>query len=353
MSTMASIPIFLSSLFLLFRYRDHRDKVLGIMIIGWLSFGVYVLMGGLSYLLLIRELFYIRTIFLVILAFCVELSLSLINSNKINAWMIAILTMLSTMTIFYALQPQSVTDFVWANGDRSFGHNGLFRIWVMILDIFIILKYLYYTFKIYLNAPSTHKFYARLIFIGSIIFGPIHILVFALGLTFYIPSIGDFLVSIGVVLTSISFYKQPQLLYILPFRAHKLMVAKSNSGGVLYCYNWSNEMDELPDYLISTAFEGLTMFINETVKRGNIQEVTLDNAVVTVKYIEHYNIFFLLFSTDSSYVLSYGLDQFVYRFLKEYADHFTQTDKLDDNGNFKAMDKHIPDCFPYIPLRIE
>ncbi|MHA2172158.1 MAG: hypothetical protein ACXAB7_19985, partial [Candidatus Kariarchaeaceae archaeon] len=158
---LSSIPLFVSSYLLFNNYSYHRDRALLAMAIAWLAFGFHTFFVAMAYFLLFKPLFVFRIIFLVVLAYALEVALGIINTSRVDPIRLSIVTLISGFVSYFALLSDAVEDYEFPNGDKSLTSALNFRWAVNILGVYLSLSYLYYTYKIYHNSPPNLLKYAR------------------------------------------------------------------------------------------------------------------------------------------------------------------------------------------------
>jgi hypothetical protein len=328
------------------------------MAIAWLAFGFHTFFVAMAYFLLFKPLFVFRIIFLVVLAYALEVALGIINTSRVDPIRLSIVTLISGFVSYFALLSDAVEDYEFPNGDKSLTSALNFRWAVNILGVYLSLSYLYYTYKIYHNSPpNLLKYarppnllkYARLNLVGSIIFGPVSMFVLIFEISLTIPGSFELAVGIGVLISAISIAKKPQLLYVLPFKAVKLMVVDSSSGINIYSHNWSEETIQVNDLLITSVIQSITVFVKEALKRGTIQEIILEEATISVRTHPDHEIFFILISDQLSYTLTSGLELFAKEFINKYASLLRDDIGQMETRLFSSAEELIPTCFPYVP----
>jgi hypothetical protein len=319
------------------------------MAIAWLAFGFHTFFVAMAYFLLFKPLFVFRIIFLVVLAYALEVALGIINTSRVDPIRLSIVTLISGFVSYFALLSDAVEDYEFPNGDKSLTSALNFRWAVNILGVYLSLSYLYYTYKIYHNSPPNLLKYARLNLVGSIIFGPVSMFVLIFEISLTIPGSFELAVGIGVLISAISIAKKPQLLYVLPFKAIKLMVVDSSSGINIYSHNWSKETIQVNDLLITSVIQSITVFVKEALKRGTIQEIILEEATISVRTHPDHEIFFILISDQLSYTLTSGLELFAKEFINKYASLLSDDIRQMETRLFSSAEELIPTCFPYVP----
>jgi hypothetical protein len=184
---------------------------------------------------------------------------------------------------------------------------------------------IYFWIKIRLNAPNSAKFYANVILVGVLIMGP-----------------GSLLFYIAI---SIGFAKEPKLPYILPFKAYRLTVI-DKSGIPLFTYNWAPLKDLVEKELFSGMLQAVSAFVDESLRKGDIREIRLAEALLILQPSNQFPIVSVLFTNKSSQSLKHALDIFTTRFVEDFSQHFAPpiNTKL-----FNAASDLVSDFFSFVP----
>ncbi|NHJ01536.1 MAG: hypothetical protein EAX86_05305 [Candidatus Heimdallarchaeota archaeon] len=210
--------------------------------------------------------------------------------------------------------------------------------------MFWILLWLYYTFKIFLSSPQNLKRYSAIVLIGSIII----FLDAFLTVTRLNPpesNLSMFLMGSGALMIVIPYSFQTKLLYILPFKATRLIVINDN-GIPLFSHSWVKGTDPSGEVLFSGMMSGISAILNESLKKGLVREIALDESKLLIETDKRYSIIFVLQCTRTSTSLSDALhlfsEQFILNFKEYLSGSFINTEK------FNAS-KLVDECFPFLP----
>ena len=77
------------------------------------------------------------------------------------------------------------------------------------------------------------------------------------------------------------FKKQPKLAYVLPFRASRLTILDSVRGICIFNHIW-DKTSKVDDDLFGGMMQGISGILKETVHRGNIRQIELEQAILLV-----------------------------------------------------------------------
>ena len=154
--------------------------------------------------------------------------------------------------------------------------------------------------------------------------------------------------AIGFLLISIAIYKEPKLLFILPFKASRIAVI-NKAGLPFFSYNWNPNDELIDDTLFSSMLTGISGILQESLRKGDIREIHLAQAVLLIKTSDPQSITFVLVSSRSSQIIRNALDVFAERFLEEYSDDLTAP--FINQDTFQPASKLVEQSFPFIPER--
>ena len=183
--------------------------------------------------------------------------------------------------------------------------------------------------KVHRKAPQKLKFYSRLNFAGALITGIIAPL-FAALLDDILPAWNLPLVGTGALLISIAFVYQPQLAYILPFRALRLAVIETESGIPFYTYTWSKTEGIIDETLFSGMMYAVSQILEESIQKGNIREINLEEAILILQRSKDYPAVCVLITNKSSKALRHALNSFAEKFFNEYSQYIKEP--IDQNA---------------------
>lgn len=343
------IPLFISSYLLLQQYRKFPDFVLGTMSLAWFSYGVYNFMSAISYLYLSKNVFLLRSLLLPVFLILVEISVSFINNNRIHPIRFPLVSIFAATVSYAVFMPNGVRSNTFPNGDETLIMSGPLRIATIVGLVYVLGIYLYFTTKIYYYAVDDLKYWAGINLIGTIIIGPIAFLTFLTKINRVVPGLTELIFGLGTLISAVAFYKRPQLFYILPFKAIKLIVIKEGAGLPIYSYQWDTDESEVKDPLFSSAIESINSFANVAIQQGNILQIKLEQAILILHIPKDQKLYYALLATKSSHTLKYGLEKFSSMFNLTYHSVLEDNEFLFETSSIQGADKLIEICFPYIP----
>lgn len=346
---LGSIPIFASS-YLYYRvYVIYPEKALRFFSLAWLFLSFWVLATSVSYLFLNPVIFLYKSIFIIASAICFELAISIISKGKIMIPRLGFVFVVSTMIAYFTYTNDGYERII-NSGAVSYVLVGPLWNMVFIFTTYIVIVYGFYAYKIFQNSPSRLRHYAILNLIGAILFFPISAIFFFLSVENEIPrGIAQFIFGLGILVSTYGITRKPQLLYVLPFQTNKLIVIDQFTSTSLFSYSWVMDDTDHSDELLSTAFEGLTTFITNTMEKGRIKEINLVNSTIMTQTIPDLHVIVMLIATSPSYMLHSGLNHFCTRFAERYGTILPNLGVIVELTPFMDASELIEESFPYVP----
>lgn len=351
-STINLIAVFpaLFSLFItLVYYLKEKDKTLFYFSLVWFFLSGWAFFGAMSFLLLSKLLFRIQLLFLVGMAYSVSMLVDSISMEHIEPFKLVLFTTIGTLLVVFTFNADSIVDDVFPNGELSLAMSGDLRIVTGILSLMIGLIMVYYMIRIHLVAPKGLKKYSLLSVIGALVLGVLAPVLIGTGVSTYIPGIGLLPVTLGALLMSIAFVLQPKLAYVLPFKAVQVQVIDIELGASLYTHVWDKKnFEEINELLFSGMISGISHFIDETLKKGYIRQVVVDEAVLLIENsYDNRRLAFVLVANNSSPSLKKALELFAKRFVTTYP--IRHEIGMIDEKEFVKTSQIVEKCFPFVP----
>jgi hypothetical protein len=215
-----------------------------------------------------------------------------------------------------------------------------------IIILFQVIYLLMYGVRVFKSAPPTLKNTAFVLLVGIIIGGPFWAITEILVLWNYIPYIADIALTTGYVILFITFTRETRMAYVLPFKALRLVVLDTLAGIPLFTHTWGKKDGMVDENLFSGMLQGITMIMQESVGRGFVNEIKLDDGVLLLRRALDHQLAFALISTRSSVALRHALEIFAGKFLGRFGDKLANRN---DTGQFEPAAELVEECFQFIP----
>ena len=283
---------------------------------------------------------FIRSLGLVSAKYCLSIQFHVIPFDPIK---MVIITACSTATFIFSVIPGNIifqedTNQIWAfqmQGNLSISASTLFIVIGLILIIYMI--------ELVIHAPKRLKSYAELCLVGALLMGLVDPLLSIFNILKILPGLDITLVSLCALTLSFAFSKESGLAYIFPFHVLRLTVM-NESGNSIFDHIWSKKDDTIYNPLFSSVLAGISGIVNEIINKGDLRELTVDQAVLLVK-IDRVNRFkFVLVSTKSSQNFRLALNTFAESFCKEFG-------SINSNNlyEYESAELLIQKIFSFIP----
>jgi hypothetical protein len=339
------------------RYIMSRDRQVGILILGWSALFLFFATEAISYMYNLKELWRWHNLFLFATGYAVLFWVDYITRDSIEPIKTGLFSLIVGLALHALSDPDSVRSYTYSNGDPSFGMQGDLIFWVLGANIFMAFWWLLVTAKILRNSPSYLKSHSIVLFVAAIFFSLVPQILVGFRLTTLIPGIDTIPLVTGILITTIVMIKKPQLGYILPFKALKLAVVSSSNSFLLFLHKWHKvddeiltqedvKAEELDDSLFSGMLYGISLFIRQTIQRGEVKEVFTDDAVLMVHHHKEHPVLFVLLATNATKSLRNAFKVFINQFIAAYSQSFYS---LYDQSDFQTANELINHIFPFIP----
>ncbi|MBN2151454.1 MAG: hypothetical protein JW839_08415 [Candidatus Lokiarchaeota archaeon] len=229
---------------------------------------------------------------------------------------------------------------------------------IIALQMFSLVVWVYYARKIHVKAPAAIKPWSRLNLAGIVLFaiGSLWGSSGIAGSSDSIPEALDVVIDvfrwevilgISFVLIAIAYAKEPNLANVLPFVAIRLSIIDIKAGIALYNHDWARRDDLIHEDLFSSMLSGISMILNESVRKGNIREIVLDKARLLLKRSDEYSIAFVLITSHPTKALRNALEVFASRFNARYGILLKEQNKDIEIGKYRNTTDIVHECFPF------
>jgi hypothetical protein len=241
---------------------------------------------------------------------------------------------------------------VLATGATLFQNLGF----LVLLQMVSLVVWIYYAAKIHVNAPTKITRFSRLNLIGVLLFAagslwgsfgmvipylvaPPQLMLDMINLIRW-----EVILGISFVLIAFAYAKAPNLANILPFIALRLCVVDTRAGIALFNHDWIKRADLMHEDLFSSMLSGISMILNECVKKGDIREIHLDKARMLLNKSEEYPVAFVLVTSRTTKALRNALDTFASRFIARFANVLG---KELETSKFLPANEIVEECFSF------
>jgi hypothetical protein len=317
------------------------------MTIGWLGIIIWCIFSILSQLFLSKLFFTLRIITIIPTTFSVMILFDSFSRESVDSKKILLTTAISVLVLSNLIDQTQIYFGTFSTGENGTFIRGTLQTNYSMLTLLIGGAFAYYNLRIHFNSPRNLKFYSWISLLGAAQIAVFVPLVVVLGLERVIPGLNMLVVATGAATFTLGFVKEPKLAFILPFKALRLTII-DRSGLPYFSHTWSqSEIEErINPELFSGMLQAVSTFANESLKKGNIQEIKLARAILILHYSKDYPVMSVLFSTKSSQSLRYALESFTEKFVNEFSQYF---DPPVNTKDFVTASDIVLDCFAFVP----
>ena len=226
-------------------------------------------------------------------------------------------------------------------------HNkGILRIVQIIYLFYFMIFYVLWSFRTWRKAPADLKRLTSYLLFGSTIFSIVTGVLYAIGsLIKTFNAIGFFINGIGAFITILVILKDPRIIYILPFKAYRILVVDTIASVALFKYDWA-KAGEVEENIFTMMIQAIGSVLDDILKKGDVQEIQMDRAVILINHNNENSIASVLIASEPSKSLRYGLKRFNEEFVTRFQSTLKDSRKISD---FSEALKIVEQVFDFIP----
>lgn len=310
--------------------KRRKNRVIFLFSTNWFLQAIFWYLDGtahLTYTPLIMAISFIpHTIGVLFLFIYIEL----IEKENVSTVIVSFLVIIELLFLSFAFFPGGI-EVVPNYGVHIIG---LCRIFQIVFLIFYVFYYFSWSYKTWRKSPPELKQNATLLLLGSALFSIVTVLMYVFGTLIKIFNPLGFVVhGIGAFITVIVIWQDPKLIYVLRFKAYRIIVLETGSGTALYKYDWA-ELRNIDENFFSMMLQAISNVLNELLHKGEVREVHTDQAILIIQHNLQYPIASVVIASKSCKSLRYGLkqfnDQFVSKFSSDIEQNYHDVSKFDD-----------------------
>lgn len=304
---------------------------------------VFYCFDGLKILFLSTIISRFSSIFIVFAFIFLLMGVNYITRESINSFFLILTSCLGILTIYLAFQPELVQVGI-EFGYLNVNWIGFLAFTDIILSLIALIILLNWGIRTWLNSPILMKRNALIFLTGILINGPIYlILYFLYYLEILFVIFGDLLFGLGTLIFIISIWREPKLLYLLPFKIYRIIV-KDREGFPLFDNDWS---ESVVDENIFTGFLNAVQLMSEEVMHiGGLLDINLEQGILIVN--ESKLITVGLVASKSSKLLRESVvkftQEFEIKFQRELKSSVKEMSQYE--GAYELIEKYFSN-FPY------
>ena len=274
---------------------------------------------------------------------CLFIFIDLIKKERVSSVKLSVLFLIEIMLLILYFIPGNM-QIVPGYGIHNVGPLRILQIIFLIYYVLVFFSWSYLTWK---RAPKELKQLVNFLLFGSILFSFVTAFMYSLGgIVKIFNAMGFITHSLGALFTIIVIWKDPKIIYILPFKAYRILVVDTNAGTGLFKYDWA-ELKAVDDNIFSMVLQAVGSILNEVLKKGEIREIKMDQAILLIQHEKNTPVASVLVTSKSSKSLKYGLKKFNSEFIETFQSQF---DGLYEVSRFRDAKKIVERIFDFIPV---
>ncbi|MBD3350734.1 MAG: hypothetical protein GF364_04520 [Candidatus Lokiarchaeota archaeon] len=321
----------------------HQNKLMFVFSLNWALQAVFWYLDMTAHITVDALYMRIGFVFQSIAMILLLVYLEYISNERINPFFLSLASILATLYIIVSWLDSSMEEI------EGYGVHvtGVCRIIQILFFLYSVLIYFRWSYKTWIMAPDDIKRSANLLLVGSILYSFGMAIVYFLGTFIYeLNAIAFNIHAIGIFFTVIVMIKERKLIYVLPFKAFRLVVFETKGGLLIYSYNWTKSETLIHEDLFSSVLQGISSILRETLNKGNLKKIQLDDAILMLNQNPKHSIAFGIVSTKDSKILRSWLRAFEDKFLEKYGDSIETPTVV---SNFDQVEQLVKDSFAFIP----
>lgn len=329
---------------LLFLYAKKRNnRLVYLFSANWLFQALFWILDAASHLYYSTLLMAIAIVPQTIGVPCLFIFIDLIKKERVSSVKLSILFLIEILLLILTFLPGGM-QIIPGYGVHNIGPLRVLQIVFLIYYVLMFFSWSYLTWK---RAPKELKQLVNFLLFGSILFSFVTALMYGLGGFIKIfNAIGFITHSLGALFMIIVIWKDPKIIYILPFKAYRILVVDTNAGTGLFKYDWA-ELKAVDENIFSMVLQAVGSILDEVLKKGEIREIKMDQAILLIEHEKNSPVASVLVTSKSSKSLKYGLKKFNSEFIETFQSQF---DGLYEVSRFKGAQKIVDHIFDFVPV---
>ena len=327
----------------LFYARRRKNQVIFLFSANWFLQAIFWYLDGTAHLTYTPFIMAVSFIPHAIGVLCLFIYIELIEKENVSPLKISILVIIELLFLVFAFLPGGMEVI------PNYGVHiiGLCRIFQIIFLISYVFYYFTWSYKTWRKSPSELKQKASLLLLGSALFSIVTVLMYVFGTVVKIFNPLGFVVhGIGALITVIIIWQEPKLIYVLRFKAYRILVLETGGGTALYKHDWA-ESKIIDEDSFSMVLQAITDVLTELLHKGDVREVYTDKAVLLIQHSLEYPIASVIIASKSCKTLRYGLKQFNEQFVSKFSADIEKNSP--DISRFEEANVLVKKVFDFVP----
>ncbi|MHA2036145.1 MAG: hypothetical protein ACW972_11010 [Promethearchaeota archaeon] len=323
--------------------RKRNNRVIYLFSTNWILQAIFWALDGTAHLTFTPLIMAISFIPHTIGVLCLFIYIELIEKENVSPIMISILVVIEMLFLLFAFFPGGMEVI------PNYGVHivGLCRILQIIFLVSYVFYYFSWSYKTWRKSPPELKRKASVLLLGSILFSIVTVGMYVIGTVVKIFNPLGFVVhGVGAFITVIVIWQEPKLIYVLRFKAYRIIVLETGSGTALFKHDWA-ELRDIDENFFTMMLQAISSVLNELLHKGEVREVQTDKAVLLVQHNLQYPIASVVIASKSCKSLRYGLrefnDQFVSKYSTDIETNYHNVSRFDDATTL------VKNVFDFVP----
>ena len=309
----------------------------------WLMYAVFWFIDAAAHYLYSIPLMTVAILPQLIGVPCFIIFIELIKKEHVNPIKISILIIIEALLLYFSFFVPGNYEIIPGYGVHN---KGILRTFQVIFLFYFVSLYFIWSFQTWRKAPVSLKRLTGLLLIGSTLFSIVTALMYYLGTFVKIFNSIAFIVNgIGAFTTIIVILKDSRIIFILPFKAYRILVVDTNESVALFKHDWA-KVGKLEETMFSMMLQAIGNVLDDILKKGEVQEIQMDRAVLIIQHDKTYSIASILIASKSCKSLRYGLKRFNEKFITVFKPILDEERKF---GAFEDSQEIIDKVFDFVP----
>jgi hypothetical protein len=332
--------------------RKRKNRVIFIFSANWFLQAIFWYLDGIAHLTYSPLIMAIAFIPTTIGVLCLFIYIELIEKENVSAINISILVIVELLFLLFAFLPLFIPNFppgMQVIKDPPYGVHivGLCRIFQIIFLIIYVFYYFSWSYKTWRKSPPELRQKATILLLGSALFSIVTVLMYVLGtLVKVLNPLGFVVHGIGAFITVVVIWQEPKLIYVLRFKAYRIIVLETGSGTALFMHDWA-ELRRIDENFFTMMLQAISSVLNELLRKGEVREVYTDQAVLLVQHDLIHPIASVIIASKSCKSLRYGLKQFNEQFVSKFSSDIEEN--YHNVSRFKDASVIVEKVFDFVP----
>lgn len=347
-ATLGSISLVINIIVLIgtiYHFSKERHRHVPFIMLNSLGLTLWVLFRTLGIIFVDATFIKLGIYSFLLTAFSTMLFVDSITRDSVDSKKMVILCILTTAFALVSMNPNAIHFEEFPDDTLRAVYTTEFMAVVVALVLTVGVVFVYIMVTMHINAPSSMKRHTRLGLVSGISLGIIIPSAMILGLRDHFPGIIMISEAIGLIPWVYAIINQPKVASILPFKVFRLTILDTQGGKPLFGHTWVKQDEIADDALYLGMLQGIGMILDESVKKGAVREINLEDAVILMDKNTQYHVACVLLASKSTQTLRYALENFADEFFEEYSGFF---DLIGDLDKFSGASELVEEHFAFV-----